>query len=92
MRDERVVLLANIRGCKKIYAFQLSWAPMGSTRPKVDDRMPMVSRLDKRLSRIPSMMPYFGRLMHLAAYALPIFAMFHVRVPFTILDHFQKDC
>ena len=92
MRDERVLLRANIRGSKKELCLSLTLGSYGSTRRKVGDRVPMVSRLDKRLSRIPSMMPYFGRLMHLAAYALPIFAMFHVRVPFTILDHFQKDC
>lgn len=67
--------------------------PMGSTRPKVEDLMPMVSRLDIRLSGIASMMTYSGRLIHLKAIisALPIFAMCCIRVPFTILDHFEKS-
>ena len=39
------------------------------------------------------MMSYSGRLSHLKAIitALPIFAMCCIRVPFTILDHFEKS-
>jgi hypothetical protein len=36
--------------------------PLGTTRPSVDDLMPLVSRLDKRLSGISSIMTYTGRL------------------------------
>ena len=66
---------------------------MGSTRPKVSDLMPMVSRLDHRLAGIATMMSYSGRLIHLKSIvaALPIFAMCCIRVPFTILDHFEKS-
>lgn len=66
---------------------------MGSTRPKIDDLMPMVSRLDVRLSGIAPMISYAGRLVHLKVVvnALPIFAMCNIRVAFTILDHFEKS-
>lgn len=39
------------------------------------------------------MMTYSGRLIHLKVVisALPIFAMCCIRVPFTILDHFEKS-
>ncbi|EMS65860.1 hypothetical protein TRIUR3_17105 [Triticum urartu] len=59
--------------------------------PRVDDLMPMVSMLDKRLSSIASMMSDVGRLVHLkdVVFALPIFAMCYIRVPFSILDHFE---
>ena len=86
--------LANIIGCKKEnMPFTYLGLPMGSTKPKVDDLMPMVSRLDKRLSGIAGMMTYSGRLVHLKAIvaALPIFAMCSIRVPFTIFDHFEKS-
>lgn len=92
--DEYATELANIIACKKeTMPFTYLGLPMGSTRPKVDDLMPMVSRLDKRLSGIAGMMTYSGRLVHLKAIvaALPIFVMCSIRVPYTILDHFEKS-
>lgn len=63
--EERALELANILGCKKeSVPFTYLGLPMGSTRPKVDDLMPMVSRLDKRLSSIANLMTYSGRLTH----------------------------
>lgn len=63
--------------------------PMGTTRPRVD----MVSRLGRRLAGIATMMSYSGRLTHLKSVVatLPMFAMCSIRVPFTILDHFEKS-
>ena len=92
--DEKATQLANILGCKKeSMPFTYLGLPMGSTRPKVEEFMPMVPRLDRRLSGIATMMSYSGRLTHLKAIviALPIFAMCCIRVPFTILDHFEKS-
>lgn len=69
--------MANLIGCKKeVMPFTYLGLPMGTTTPKVDDLMTMVSRLDKRLSGIASMMSYTGRSTHLkdVVVALPIFA------------------
>lgn len=64
--DDRATELAQLLGCKKeAMPFTYLGLPMGTTRTKVDDLMPMVSRLDKRLSRIATMMSYAGRLTHL---------------------------
>ena len=66
---------------------------MGTTRPKVVDLMPMISKLGHTLSGIANPMTYSARLTHLKAIvsALPILAMCCIRVPFTILDHFEKS-
>lgn len=92
--EERVVQLANMVGCKReCMPFTYLGLPMGSTRPKIDDLMPMVSRLDKRLSSISTMMSYPGRSVHLKAMvsALPIFAVCCIRLPLSTLDHFEKS-
>lgn len=94
INDERALQLANILGCKKeSMPFTYLGLPMGTTRPKVDDLIPVVSGLDKRLSGVATMMTYSGRLTHWKAMisALPIFSMCCIRVPFTILDHFGKS-
>ena len=94
MSDDKAQELANSFNCKKEFMpFTYLGLPMGSTRPKVADLMPMVSRLDHRLSGIASLMSYSGRLVHLKSMvvALPIFAMCCIRVPLTILDHFEKS-
>ena len=92
--DDRSQELADILKCKKeSMPFTYLGLPMGTTRPKVVDLMPMVCKLDHRLSGIANLMTYSGRLTHLKAIvsALPIFAMCCIRVPFTILDHFEKS-
>ena len=92
--DDTAMDLANTFNYKKeAMPFTYLGLPMGSTRPKVSDLMPMVSRLHHRLAGISTMMSYTGRLVHLKSIvaALPIFAMCCIRVPFTILDHFEKS-
>lgn len=45
--DDKAMELANVLNCKKeAMPFTYLGLPMGSTRPKVDDLMPMVSRLE----------------------------------------------
>lgn len=59
INEDKVVELANILECKKeVMPFTYLGLPMGTTRPKVDDLMPMVIRLDKRLFEIASMLTY----------------------------------
>ena len=92
--DDKAQELADTFNCRKeAMPFTYLGLPMGTTRPKVVDLMLMVSRLDHRLSGIANLMTYSGRLTHLKAIvsALPIFAMCCIRVPFTILDHFEKS-
>lgn len=64
--NERANELAAILNYKReCMPFTYRGLPMVTTRPKVDDLMPMVSRLDKRLSGIATMMSYPGRLIRL---------------------------
>jgi hypothetical protein len=66
--------------------------PLGTTRPTVNDMIPLVTRLDKRLSSISSLMTYTARLTLLNSVinSLPMFAMCSLKVPITIFIHYEK--
>jgi hypothetical protein len=73
-------LLANAFGCKvESLPFTYLGLPLGTTKPSVADLMPLVSRLDKRLSGISSLMTYTGRLTLLNSVinSLPMYASTH---------------
>jgi hypothetical protein len=54
--------------------------------------MPMVSRQDKKLSGICSLMSYTGKLtlINSVIQFLPMFAMCSLKVPITIFAHVEK--
>jgi hypothetical protein len=87
-------LLANAFGCKvESLPFTYLGLPLGTSKPTVADLMPLVSRLDKRLSGISSLMTYTGRLTLLNSVinSLPMYAMCSLKVPITIFIHFEKS-
>jgi hypothetical protein len=60
---EEAQTLATSFGCKvESLPFTYLGLPLGTTKPSVDDLIPLISRLDKRLSGISSMLSYTGRL------------------------------
>jgi hypothetical protein len=86
--------LANDFGCKiEALPFTYLGLPLGTTRPSVEDLMPLVSRLDKRLSGISSIMTYTGRLtlLNTTLNAIPMYAMCVLKIPITIFVHFEKS-
>jgi hypothetical protein len=86
--------LAQSFGCKvESLPFTYLGLPLGTTRPSVNDLMPLVTKLDKILSGISSLMTYTGRLTLLNSVinSLPMFAMCSLKVPITIFIHFEKS-
>jgi hypothetical protein len=86
--------LSNDFGCKiETPPFTYLGLPLGTTRPSVDDLMPLVSRLDKRLSEVSFIMTYTGRLILLntTLNAIPMYAMCVLKMPITIFVHFEKS-
>jgi hypothetical protein len=86
--------LANIFGCRvESLPFAYLGLPLGTTRPSVSDLMPMVSRIDKKLSGISSLMSYTGKLtlLNSVIQSLPMYAMYSFKVPVTIFVHFEKS-
>jgi hypothetical protein len=90
---ERCQLLANHFGCKReSLPFTYLGLPMGTTRPRVDDLVPMICKVDKRLSGLSNMMSYSARLVTIKAVisAMPSHAMCAIKVHNTNLEHVQK--
>ena len=54
--NEKCQELANIFGCKReMMSFTYFGLPMGTTRPKLDDLMPLIYKIDKGLSSISNL-------------------------------------
>jgi hypothetical protein len=57
--NDRCDELATIFGCKREnMPFTYLGLPMGSTKPKVDDLMPIICIIDKKLAGISNMLAY----------------------------------
>jgi hypothetical protein len=92
--QEEAQNLASSFGCRvEGLPFTYLGLPLGTTKPSVDDLMPLVSRLDKRLSGISSLLSYTGRLtlLNTTLNAIPLYAMCTIKIPVTIFVHFEKS-
>jgi hypothetical protein len=91
---DHATALTNAFECKvQTLPFAYLGLPLGTTRPSIADLMPIVSRLDKGLSGISSLMSYTRRLTLLNSVinSLPMYAMCSLKVPITIFIHFEKS-
>ena len=86
--------LAQILGCK-IEAMPLTYLglPMGTTRPSVEDLMPTICKLDKRLSGISNLLSHCSRLVVIKSIisAMPNHIMCALKVHYTHTDHMEKS-
>jgi hypothetical protein len=71
--------------------------PLGTTRPSVDEYMPLLNRIEKRMMGIISVLTYVGRLIMVNSVlsALTTFYLWTLKVPVSILhqiDKYRKNC
>ena len=66
---------------------------MGTTKPRVEDLMPMIHKADKRLSGISNMMSYCSRIVVIKSVisAIPNHIMCALKLHFTHSDHLEKS-
>ncbi|KAM3260750.1 hypothetical protein ACQJBY_051787 [Aegilops geniculata] len=94
MDQQSINNLARSFGCKvESLPFTYLGLPMGTTKPSVHDLIPVISRIDKRLSGVARFMNHSGRLTYVNSVvaSMPIFAMCSLKVHVTILDHVDKS-
>jgi hypothetical protein len=61
--DEKTLILAGTLGCKvETMPFTYLGLPLGTTKPVIQDFMPLFSRIEKRLMGIAPFASYAGRL------------------------------
>ena len=91
--DEKATLLAETIGCKVgSMPFTYLGLPVGTTRPSVQEYMPMLNRIEKRIMGTSSLLTYAGRLImvNFVLSALPTFYMCSFKVPISIIEQIDK--
>ena len=65
---------------------------MGTTRPKVIDFVPLVDRIERRLTSSSMFLPYGGRLtlVNSVLYAIPRYYMCSLQLPITVIEAIDK--
>lgn len=85
---ERMDILANIVGCKVgQLPFTYLGLPLGITKPRVDDFIPLVQRIERRLISTSIFLSHAGKLemVKTVMSSLPTFYMCTLKIPLTIV-------
>jgi len=98
INEERFDLLAKTFGCSKgSFPFTYLGLPMGLTKPRIQEYLPLISKCEKRLGSVSSFLSQAGRLELTNAVftSLPTFFMCTLALPKTVIkriDSFRKHC
>lgn len=96
--DDKLDLLARTFGCSKgSLPFTYLGLPMGLTKPRVQDFLPLVNRCERRLGGISSMLSQAGRLQitNVVFSALPTYFLCSLELPKAVIkqiDKYRKHC
>lgn len=91
---EKCSQLAAAFGCKmESMPFTYLGLPMGTSRPKIDDLMPTICKIDRRLSGISNLLSYCSRIVVIKSVisAMPNHIMCALKVQYTHIDHMEKS-
>lgn len=98
MTDQRMDHLARTFGCSKgTFPFTCLGLPLGITKPRVQDHLPLVNKCERRLASVSTFLSQAGRLELTNAVfsALPTFYMCTLAIPKTVIkqiDKYRKHC
>jgi len=98
MSQEKMVHLSNTFGCEiGTMPFTYLGLPMGTTKPKMDDLVPMMDRVERCLSACSTWLSYLGRLEMINSAITPIttYAMCTIKLPIGVIeniDRARKQC
>jgi hypothetical protein len=96
--QERIDVLAGTFDCQiGSFPFTSLGLPMGTTKPKVEDFLPLVQRIERRLIATSNFVTQAGRveMMNSVLSALPTFYMGKIKMPPTVIkqiDKYRKQC
>ena len=96
--ETRLELLAQTFGCSKgTLPFTYLGLPLGTTKPRVTDFLPLVSKCERRLGGVTAMLNQAGRLQITNAVmsSLPTFYLCTLELPKQVIkqiDKFRKHC
>jgi hypothetical protein len=90
---EKMVILASTFGCDiGSMPFTYLGLPMGTTKPKIDELVPLMDRVEHRLSACSTWLSYFGRLEMINSAITPIttYAMCTIKLPKGVIENIDK--
>jgi hypothetical protein len=91
--SERVASLANVLVCQVgAVPFTYLGLPLGTTRPLVDELLPLLNKIERRMMGISSLLTYVGRLIMVKSVlsALPTFYLGTLKLPASVIQHIDK--
>jgi hypothetical protein len=98
VEPEKMVRLAAVFDCQVgSMPFTYLGLPLGTTRPSVDEYLPLLNKIEKRMIGISSLLTYAGGLIMVNSVlsALPTFYLGTLKVPVSVLhqiDKYRKHC
>lgn len=93
LHQEQALNLANTFGCQLgSLPFTYLGLPLGTTKPRVEDYMPLMDKTEKRLTSTSSFLTQAGRLqlVNSVLSSLPTYAMCSLKIPVAVLDFKQS--
>jgi len=96
--EERFNVLVNTFGCEKgSFPFTYLGLPLGTTKPKVEDFLPLITKCERRLVSTSSLLSQAGKLeiTNAVLSALPTFHLSSIALPKGVIkqiDKFRKHC
>ena len=98
LSQDQINILANTFGCQiGTLPFTYLGLPLGTTKPRIDDYMPLMDRTERRLISVSSFLTQAGRLqlVNSVLSSLPTYAMCSLKIPIAVLefiDRARKHC
>jgi hypothetical protein len=98
LSEDRFNVLVNTFGCAKgAFPFTYLGLPLNTTRPKMEEFLPLVSKCERRLVSTSSLLSQAGKLeiTNAVLSALPTFHLCSLSIPkgtIKLIDKFRKHC
>jgi hypothetical protein len=95
VESEKMEELVSVLGCQVgSMPFTYLGLPLGTTRPSVQDFLPLLNRIERRMMGISSLLSYAGRLIMVNSVlsALPTFYLGTLKIPVNVLHQIDKYC
>ena len=93
VHPDRLVVLAYAFGCAiGSMPFTYLGLPIGTTKPRMEDLTPLMTRMERRLSACSSMLSYSGRLEMVNSVITPIatYTMCSLKLPAGVIDNIDR--
>jgi hypothetical protein len=93
LTQDQAVNLANTFGCQLgSLPFTYLGLPLGTTKPRLDDYMPLMDKTEKRLTSISSFLTQAGRLqlVNSVLSSLPTYTMCILKIPIAVLEFIDR--